>query len=105
MKRIRGEDDDNVKKRRKQTSAEFYVMYQSNSPVPIHTEFTQLTKREMPLKTVGHLIAAYKAAVAPRLDNVPIDGISLHLPEGLARSALSEDCFLNVDENDTTLAS
>ncbi|KAI9335696.1 hypothetical protein BDR26DRAFT_865614 [Obelidium mucronatum] len=48
---------------------------------------------------VGNLLAAFKTAVAPDLDSVVLTKLSLHLPEGFARSTsgLSNDCFLTND--------
>ncbi|KAJ3017691.1 UNVERIFIED_CONTAM: hypothetical protein HDU68_011515 [Siphonaria sp. JEL0065] len=86
---------------------ELYIKHNKNA-VPIDADFdSQRKRRDSPLKTVGHVIAAYKAAVTPDLDGVSINNLTLHLPEGVARSSsgLSEDCFATMDENDTTLDS
>jgi hypothetical protein len=86
---------------------EYYIKYLDNQPVSIETAYNSNGEnRNRPLTTVAHLVAAYKAAVAPLLDSTPIDELSLHLPENAARSTLSElseDCFASIDSNDTTL--
>ena len=82
----------------------FYLKYQDNGPVKVQTHFDALKrKRESPLEDVADLVAAYKVAVAPRLDATPVDSLVLHLPQGYDRTALEEDCFMNIDDQDTSL--
>ncbi|KAI8891538.1 hypothetical protein BC833DRAFT_662985, partial [Globomyces pollinis-pini] len=82
----------------------FFIQYLTNKPVKVQTHIdSQRVKREFPLTDVADLIVSYKAAVAPRFDSTPTDELTLHLPEGVSRSALTRDCFATVDENDTTL--
>ena len=49
------------------------------------------------------MVIAFKTAVAPRLDNTPIDALSLHLPDGVARAGLPNEWFLNQSGDDAIL--
>jgi hypothetical protein len=81
----------------------FYIKYQNNSSVPVYTE--PLTQGEDPI--VGDLVAAYKTIVAPLLDHSSVAQLTLHFPDGVARSdsGLEEDCFAPTDSTGTTLDS
>lgn len=73
----------------------FYIQYLSNRPVEIEVEFTPAgEKRARPLKTVGHVIAAYKTAVAPLLDLSSLAELTLHLSKDSAE-ALEPDLLLS----------
>ena len=88
----------------KMDNKEFYVKYLQNQPVPIETAFTSLGEmRKRPLSTVAHLVAAVKQALPSKLGAIDLDELTLHLPEGIDRSTLSEDCFAYIDSNDTSL--
>ena len=83
---------------------EFYIKYLNNGPVAVDTAYDgNGRKRDRALATVGHLVAAYLPNSL--LANTPLELLTLHLPDSIARSAsgLGEDCFANVAENDTTL--
>jgi hypothetical protein len=71
----------------------FYIRYQQNQPLNIETHIDAARKtRENPLVLVGHLIEAYKYAVAPRFDNTPGDEITLHqVVDGVESVALLPD--------------
>ncbi|KAJ1501771.1 hypothetical protein HMI55_003226, partial [Coelomomyces lativittatus] len=79
----------------------FYVKYLNNQPVPIDTHYNGDQKRSRPLSTVAHLVAAMKTAVTPRFDSTPTDELTLHLPEGIERSVLEENCFATFIDNTT----
>jgi hypothetical protein len=49
------------------------------------------------------LIGAFQARPGSLLANTDAGLITLHLPEGVDKDSLEEDCFANVDESDTTL--
>jgi hypothetical protein len=72
---------------------ELYVKYKDNQAVKINTHFNGEQGRIRPLKDVADLVAAYKTAVAPLLDHSSLAELTLHLPEGVARTALDKDCF------------
>jgi len=78
---------------------EFYVKYLQNLPVKIETQFIGQKKRRRPLKDIGDLVAAYFPNIPPN----ELAQYTLHLPEGIDRSTLSEDCFAYIDSNDTSL--
>jgi len=80
-----------------------YIKYENNSPVPIDISYGRGPGGNLPLEVVGDLIAAYKTAVAPLLDEFSLAQLTLHLPDGAARAVLDEDCFANIDETDTSL--
>ena len=80
-----------------------FIQYSQNQPVKVETHYFGQQDRRRPLTDVGDLIAAYKAAVSPLLDQSSLAQLTLHLPDGVARTALTDDCFATVDENDTTL--
>ena len=83
---------------------EFYIKYLDNQIVLIETHFTSNgQKRDRPLSFVSHLIAAFQARPGSLLANTDSGLITIHVPEGTARSALAEDCFASIDETDTTL--
>ena len=85
---------------------DIYIKYQENQPVLVETLYNNHGgKRDRPLTTVAHVVAAYKTAVAPRFDSTPTDELTLHLPEGVDRSALEEDCFAATDSTGTALDS
>ena len=79
-----------------------YIQYQNNGPVPILTQnLSSALQGEKPV--VADLVAAYKTAVAPLLVDSSLAHLTLHLPVGLQRSSLSEDCFASTDSKGTTL--
>ena len=84
---------------------EFYIKYSQNQPVGVKTHLLNTHTFEwiQTVFTVGHLVAAYLPNSL--LANTPLELLTLHLPDSIARSAsgLGEDCFANVAENDTTL--
>ncbi|KAI8909104.1 hypothetical protein EDD86DRAFT_276016 [Gorgonomyces haynaldii] len=60
----------------------FYVIYQENQSVAVETHFTpDGGDRKRPLSTVGQLIAAFKEAVKPDLDQVSVQKLTLHPAE------------------------
>ncbi|KAJ2993103.1 hypothetical protein HDV02_002644 [Globomyces sp. JEL0801] len=80
-----------------------YIQYQTNSAVPIDTTYGRGLQGTLPLDIIYDLIAAYKTAVAPLLDHSSLAQLTLHLPNGIPRSALTEDCFSPTDSTGTTL--
>jgi hypothetical protein len=84
---------------------QFYIKYLTNGPVGLKTHILNTNTFEwvQTVFTVGDLLAAYKTVVAPLLDTSSLAQLTLHLPDDVAKSALSDDCFASVDENDTTL--
>lgn len=82
---------------------EFYVKYLQNQSVKIETHFNGENQRTRPLKDIADLVASIKQALPSKLGAIDLDELTLHLPVGVTRSALEEDCFATVDENDTTL--
>ena len=79
-----------------------FIQYQTNSVVPILTQtLPSVLQGEGPV--VGDLVAAYRPNSL--LANTPLELLTLHLPDGVARSAsgLEEDCFAQT--GDTTLDS
>lgn len=81
----------------------YFIKYLDNQAIPIYTAYGRGPQGTLPLLNVADLIAAYKTAVAPRFDSFPIDELTLHLPDGIDRSAIDEECFDCVDEADTSL--
>jgi hypothetical protein len=81
----------------------FYIKYLTNQPVKVESHYIGDLDRKRPLSDVGDLVAAYKSNVVPLLDHFSIAQLTLHLPNGVARSALADECFATVDEADTTL--
>jgi hypothetical protein len=64
---------------RQMENNKFYVKYQNKQPIKVETHIDiQRGRREFPLDNVGHLVAAYKTAVAPLLDSTPADELTLH---------------------------
>ncbi|EGF80326.1 hypothetical protein BATDEDRAFT_24807 [Batrachochytrium dendrobatidis JAM81] len=59
---------------------EFYIRYLDNQPVKIdiHVNNERTALRPFPLLTVSHLIAAYKIATIPLLDNLSLAQLTLH---------------------------
>jgi hypothetical protein len=49
------------------------------------------------------LIGSVKQALSSKLGSVDLDELTLHLPEGVAKDSLAEDCFASVDLTDTSL--
>jgi hypothetical protein len=79
---------------------QFYIKYLPNQPVKIQTHIDpQRAKREFPLIDVGDLVAAFFPNTHPN----ELAQYSLHLPDDVARSALSDDFFASADKIDTTL--
>jgi len=88
---------------------QYYIKYLTNGPVGCKTHTLIMTTGlwVQTLFTVGDLIAAFQQRPGSLLSNTDSGLISLHLPDGIARSAsgLGEDCFANVDSTDITLDS
>jgi hypothetical protein len=89
-----------------------YIQYQNNSPVPIYTSFGRGPQGSLPLEIVGDLIAGTRRLTVAfqQLPNSPLASafagdITLHLPDGISRSAsgVEEEYFANIDKTDTTL--
>ena len=81
---------------------DIYVKYQQNRPVLVETVYNNHgEKRARPLTTVAHLVAAYFPNTPPN----ELAQYTLHLPSGVARSALDEDCFAATDSTDNALDS
>ena len=76
----------------------FWVRYQNNQPVKI-----KLHSPVQVLEDVSDLIGAVKQALPSKLGSIDADELTLHLPNGVDRTALAEDCFATVDETDSTL--
>ncbi|KAL5037071.1 hypothetical protein RTP6_004554 [Batrachochytrium dendrobatidis] len=64
----------------KMENQEFYIRYLDNQPVKIdiHVNNERTALRPFPLLTVSHLIAAYKIATIPLLDNLSLAQLTLH---------------------------
>ncbi|EGF79879.1 hypothetical protein BATDEDRAFT_25352 [Batrachochytrium dendrobatidis JAM81] len=56
----------------------FYIKYLDNQSVEIETHFDGELERRTPIDSVSKLIAAYKTATTPLLDNIPVDELTLH---------------------------
>jgi len=83
--------------KKKKEKMKLFIKHKDNIPVGIRIE-------SLPDEPdVSDLIAVVRSSHLLQLGLVDVGPITLHLPEGLARSALNEDCFATVDENDTTL--
>ena len=83
---------------------EFYVKYKESQPVLVETVYNnQGETRARPLTTVAHLVAAFQALPNSPLSSVFVGDLTLHLPSGVDRSALEEECFATADSTDTTL--
>ena len=82
---------------------EFYVKYLDNHAVAIDTSYGRGPDGRLALSTVAHLIGAVKQALPSKLGSIDLDELTLHLPEGVAKDSLEQDCFATVDESDTTL--
>ncbi|KAJ3338491.1 hypothetical protein HDU83_008157, partial [Entophlyctis luteolus] len=84
-----------------------FVKYAGNQPVAIRTHKLMTTTGQwiQTLFNVTDVIGAVKQALAPRFDSTPADELTLHLPEGMARSdsGLSDNCFFTEDEKNSTL--
>jgi hypothetical protein len=81
----------------------FYVKYLSNQAVGLKTHVLITTTGQwvQNIFTVGDLIGAVKQALAPLLNYTSIAELTLHLPKGVAKNSLKEDCFS--DQTDTIL--
>ena len=83
---------------------DIYVKYEQNHPVLVETVYNnQGETRARPLTTVAHLVAAFQALPNSPLSSVFVGDLTLHLPSGVDRSALEEECFATVDSTDTAL--
>ena len=80
---------------------EFFIKYLNNQPVVINTHINneRTALRAFPIETVAHLIAAYFPETPPN----EIALYTLHLPDGVTRAALQQDCFAATDSTGTTL--
>ena len=77
----------------------FYLKYHYG-PVKVETHFDKLKrKRESPLEDVADLVAAFFPNSLPK----ELAQYTLHLPQGYSRTALEEDCFMSIDDQDTSL--
>jgi hypothetical protein len=56
----------------------FFIQYNQNQPVKIETRYIGEQERRRPLTDVADLVAAYKTAVAPLLDNSSLAQLTLH---------------------------
>jgi hypothetical protein len=76
----------------------FYIQFEQNQALMIETHIgNEGSKGKLPLKDVGDLIKAFKTAAAPRLDNIPVDEITLHENKDgglIENEALSPDVSL-----------
>ncbi|KAI8894625.1 hypothetical protein BC833DRAFT_651928 [Globomyces pollinis-pini] len=78
----------------------FFIQYLTNKPVKVQSHIdSHGVQREFPLTDVADLIAAFFPNTPPN----ELGQYELHLPEGVSRSALDDDYFATVDQNDTTL--
>ncbi|KAJ1503809.1 hypothetical protein HMI54_005373 [Coelomomyces lativittatus] len=77
----------------------FFLQYLTKQPVKVETHYIGHQDRRRPLTDVADLVAAFFLNTPPN----ELGQYSLHLPDDVARTALREDCFATVDENDTTL--
>ena len=85
---------------------DIYIKYQENQPVLVETLYNNHGgKRDRPLTTVAHLVAAFQALPNSPLASAFVGDLTLHLPEGVDRSALQEDCFAATDSTGTALDS
>ena len=66
-----------------------------------HINNERTASRAFPIETVAHMIAAYFPGTPPN----EIALFTLHLPEGVDRAALHQDCFAATDSTGTTLRS
>ncbi|KAI8914143.1 hypothetical protein EDD86DRAFT_182098, partial [Gorgonomyces haynaldii] len=55
----------------------FYIKYLNNQPLKIDIRYAKRPDGG-PIEDVGDLVAAYKIAVAPRFNDVPVDQFTLH---------------------------
>jgi hypothetical protein len=67
------------------TNLEIYIQYEDTEPVPVGVYYSGGRKRELPLKTVSQLIAAYKVQISPLLDDVSVAQMTLHRSADSAR--------------------
>ena len=83
---------------------EFYIKYNDNQPVLIETQYnTNGQKRDRALTSVGHLVAAYKTAVAPRFDATPTDELTIHsVTDGVEATYDTWDFLTALGENGRT---
>ena len=83
----------------------FYVKYLDNQAVGLktHVLITATGQWVQNIFTVGDLIGAFQARPGSLLANTDAGLITLHLPEGVDKDFLEDDCFATVDETDTTL--
>ena len=81
----------------------FFIQYLNNQPVGLKTHIlnTNTFERIQPLFNVGDLVAAYKPNSL--LANTPLELLTLHLPVGVGRTTLKEECFSSTDTTGTTL--
>ena len=87
----------------------FYIKYLNNQPVVMNTHINneRTAPRAFPIETVAHMIAAYRTAVAPLLDDSSIAQLTLHLPDGFTRAdypGIDKNFFASLDDlTDSTL--
>jgi hypothetical protein len=87
----------------KMENTELYIQYLTNQPVPIDKKFGRGPQGDLPLVTVSHVIAAFQTRPGSLLANTDAGLISLELPVGVPRTALSSDCFASSESTGTTL--
>ena len=57
----------------------YYLKFGSNNPVAVETHYDAAgNDRKRPFNTVGHLVAAFKAAESPLFDTTPTSKLALH---------------------------
>ncbi|KAJ3373502.1 hypothetical protein HDU84_001000, partial [Entophlyctis sp. JEL0112] len=83
----------------------FFVKYSGNQPVAIRTHqlISATGQWIQALFNVADVIGAVKQALSSKLGAIDPDELTLHLPSDVPRSALDEDCFMNIDEFDAIL--
>jgi hypothetical protein len=88
-------------------TTEFYIKYNDNQPVPIDTAYGRGPQGPLPLLTVGHLVAACVSEPSVKgqlgISQQDYGPFTLHLPDGVARSKLTPDCYATDDSTGTTL--
>ena len=86
---------------------DIFIKYLTNQPVGVKTRIfnTHTFEWVQTVFNVSDLVAAVKQALPSKLGAIDLDELTLHLPSGVDRSALQEDCFAATDSTGTTLDS
>ncbi len=79
----------------------FYMRYQDYQAIPIDTLYIGEQLRIRPLSSIGHLVAAYKTAASPLLDNISIAQLSIHV--NVNSEALKSDVSLSTIPSGNTV--